>query len=241
MVDKNLISKWKNKSGIRYQPPLDYRLIFNEAVKNYSNQNFSLLDIGTGTGKVIFENGLYRLYKRIVGIDIEPEMINLCREKAKGINNLEFSVDDSTKKMNFKNNSFNVITAMFAPYEAREVSRLLKKEGYFILLWGLKGDHNEMTSLFPEIFDIWGGKLYFETIEERKKMLKTAGLDLIGNSTLQYQWIFKNQETLKEFYQKILLSDIFKGKENRLKKLKRYKNGEIPITRIMGTTIAKKI
>lgn len=244
MTKKDLLNKWRKKiEGIRYEPPIDYRLIFNETVKNCAKKIYSLLDIGTGTGKVIFENKLEELYRKVVGIDILPEMIKICQEKAKtnGMRNAEFYVMDSMKKMNFKDKSFNVVTAMFSPYEPKEVARLLKGGGYFILLWGLKGDHKEITNLFPEIFDLWEGKLYFENFEERKKRLNNVGLEIIGHNTLQYRWIFRNEKTLKEFYQKVLLTDIFKSKEERLKKLRKDYNGEIPITRIMGTTIAKKI
>ncbi len=238
---KELISKWKRKSeGIRYEPPIDYRIVFNELVKNLSNKKHSFLDIGTGTGKVIFGNNLQEKYGKVVGIDIESEMIEICKEKSTKIQNAEFLVMDSTKKMSFPDKSFDVVVVMFAPYNIQEVYRLLKPEGYFILLWGFKGDHKELTDLFPEIFDLWDKRLYFETVEERKMNLECAGLKMVGNNILNYKWVFRDRESLKEFYEKILLTKIFDGKEERLSKLKELESREIPVTRIIGTTIAKK-
>lgn len=242
MTKESLIEKWRKKiEGREYVPPIDYSLIFNETVKNYAKEDYSLLDIGTGAGKTIFENELFKSYRKLIGIDIEPEMIKICQEEAQGLDNVEFFIMDSTKEMGFEDNSFNVITVRFAPYKPSEISRLLARDGHFILLWGLKGDHKEITDLFPGIFEAWEGRFSFETFEERRKKLNDAGLEIVGHNTLQYQWIFRDKEALKEFYQKILLTPIFKGRENRLEKLRIHENGEIPISRIIDTTIARKI
>jgi SAM-dependent methyltransferase len=140
-------------------------------------------------------------------------LIKACKAKSEGIKNLEFRVMDVLKRMDFEDESFDIITCMFSPYNPREVYRLLKREGVFLLLWGLKGDHKEITELFPEIFKLWKGKLVFDTIEERRKRLSSAKLEVICNVTLEYKWIFKDVDALKEFYEKIFQVPLFKGKK----------------------------
>lgn len=241
MIREGYLERWKRKTeGKRYSPPVGYDITFNEIVRNIANENYSLLDIGTGTGKVIFDNNLPKLYKKVVGIGIDKDMINACREKARGMNNVEFALMDF-RKLEFEGNYFNVVICMFAPYLASEVSRVLVPGGNFVLLYSLKGDHKELTALFPDFYDMGDRKMKFETLGKRRKDLKKAGLKVILENSMKYRMLFRDEKALKEFYQKILFRPIFEGRENKLAKLKRESNGEIPITRIIGTIVARKI
>lgn len=235
-----VIEKWKRKiEGIQQYPPIDYKLIFNEAVRNLAHRTYSVLDIGTGAGRVIFENHLPDIYGKVVGIDIRPEMIALCRRNAEGIANLEFQAMDD-RKMSFGEGSFDVVTSMFSPNDANEVYRVLNRGGYFIGLWSLKGDHREFTAAFPEAKKLWD-RTFFETILERKKRLESAGFRVISNNVMKYKWIFKDEETFKEFYQKICFAPVFDGRENMLRNIRRHIDGSIHITRVLGTTVARKL
>jgi|GEM_PF-3637306 len=238
MINKSkLIEKWKRETEKRYEPPIDYRIIFNECVKNCASKEYTLLDIGTGTGKVIFENELFKFYKKVIGIDIEPRMIEICKEKVKqlGLKNVEFYIADSTKKIDFEDESFNVITVMFAPFSFEEVSRLLCRGGYFIWLCGIRGDHKEVVELFPDKVE-----LKSENFEEKEKKLNKVRLKVTGYNILKYKWIFPDIDVLKEFYEKIFLKEIFKKEGKRLEKLKTH-NKEISLTRRICTIIARKI
>jgi ubiquinone/menaquinone biosynthesis C-methylase UbiE len=236
------IERWKRKvEGIRQYPPIDYKLIFNSAVTNVAHGTYSMLDIGTGAGRVIFDNRLWETYGKVTGIDIRPEMVELCsgQARASGIGNAEFRVMDATN-MEFRDESFDVVTSMFSPYSPPEVYRVLMKGGYFIGLWSLRGDHREFLSAFPEAGALWGTDTG-ETISQRRRRLESAGLKVISNTVMKYKWVFKDEEVFKDFYQKICFAPVFEGRESRLNRIRRHIDGSIQITRVLGTTIARKI
>jgi SAM-dependent methyltransferase len=236
-----VIERWKKKvEGIRFDPPIDYKLTFSNTLTNMADMKYSLLDIGTGAGRVIFENGLDKIYRKIVGIDIRPEMIQICKERAKGMKNVEFHVMDSTKQMDFKPGSFDVISAMFPPFNPHEVHRLLSPGGYFVLLSSLKGDHKEVVKLFPEVERETSGG-YYNTVKGLNTALRGVGFKIMASSILRYKWIFKDEEILKEFYEKISFAPVFEGREEKLAELKRSINGSIMVTRLLCTTVAKKV
>ncbi len=235
-----VMEKWKKKiEGIRSDPPIDYKLSFEETVRNIASTRYSLLDIGTGTGRVIFENSLEKIYRKIVGIDIRPEMIEICRQRAKTMRNVEFHVMDSTKPTTFKSGTFDVVTAMFPPFDAREVNRLLAPGGYFVLMSSLKGDHGEIARHFPEIEKDHGNP--FNTLKESNVKLRKAGFTIVSNNILKYKWIFKDEEVMKQFYEKITFSHVFEGREEKVSGLRKNIDGSIPITRVICTTVARRI
>ena len=106
------------------------------------NKPETILDIATGTGDLAFE--LLKLQpKKIVGIDIANEMLNIGRKKLtklKTKNIIEFKKDDS-ENLSFKNNKFDAITCAFGVrnFENRsagltEMYRVLKNNGEIIIL-----------------------------------------------------------------------------------------------------------
>ncbi len=242
MDERELImDHWKRKiTGIQWEPQIDYKLIFCEALKSLADQKYSLLDIGTGTGRVIFENGLDKLYRKVVGVDIRPEMIEICREKSRGMKNAEFHVMDSTKQTGFQAGSFDVVSAMFPPFDAKEMYRLLNRGGYFILLSSLKGDHKEVVSRFPDMDQVAAGKYSFGTVKSLNTALRNAGFKIVLSNIMRYLWLFRDEEVLKQFYEKITFTKVFDGREQRLAGLTRNIDGRIPVTRFLCTTIARK-
>ena len=189
MARKTAIARWEasSKAGIRYDPPWEYKSHFYQAVSGLGGRKKSLLDLGTGTGKVIFETRAYESYEGVFGIDIEPGMIDLARKRARQIGVQVSFIQGDNLDLPFPKESFQIVTSMFSPYTPEEAFRVLAPGGHFILLWGLYGDHRELTSLFPEIFSLWKGRLYFETFAEREERLEKAGLHLLGHTTLPYQ------------------------------------------------------
>lgn len=108
-----------------------------------------LLDIGSSTG--IIANYLAQYFKKVVGIDIDQKAVNFAKKHSKR-KNIKFNVGDSMK-LEFKNNSFNVITCLHI-YEhvpddnrlMKEIYRVLKSGGvcYFAAgnkLWPLEFHH----------------------------------------------------------------------------------------------------
>ncbi len=236
-----VIELWKKKvEGIKSDPPIDYKTTFYETVKSLANSRYSILDIGTGTGRVIFENNLEKYYRKVVGIDIRPEMIEICREHGKGMKNVEFHVMDATREMKFRTGTFDVITALFPPYNSNEINRLLSPGGYFIVMSSLKGDHKELVKYFPDIAK-YGSGYPSTTLKEITTSLKTSGFKIVSCNVLKYKWIFRDQEVMKRFYEKITFRSIFDGGEGKLNLLNRNIDGSITVTRLVATVVAKRV
>jgi SAM-dependent methyltransferase len=242
VVDQRIIEMWRKRlGGVRFDPPIDYKLIFNDAVKGLAKPEYSFLDIGTGTGRVIFENNLQDRYGTVIGVDIRPEMVNLCKEKAKGMKNVDFIAMDATKRMKLNPGSFDVIASMFGPHDPAEVFRLLSPGGYFVYIDSILGDHMEIVRRFPDLANDSEGNPRLTTIKERNKRFKAAGLEVVSTNALSYKWIFKNEEALRQFYEKILFAPVFDGKEEALHGMDHLIDGSIRVTRRICTTVARKV
>lgn len=104
----------------------------------YLNFQDKILDIGCGAGRTTIP--LYNIgYKNIIGLDIAEEMINSARSLN---NNINFDIGDATKlqyesetfdKAVFSFNGLMLIPRKESRVRAlKEISRVLKKGGYFI-------------------------------------------------------------------------------------------------------------
>lgn len=96
-----------------------------------------LLDLGCGTGFIMELAQPY--FKEIIGIDITPKMLEIAEKKfkKKGYTNLHLQLE-STDKLPFADNSFDMVTAysflhhLTTPVPTlKEVYRVLKKGGIF--------------------------------------------------------------------------------------------------------------
>ncbi|MCL5430669.1 MAG: class I SAM-dependent methyltransferase [Candidatus Marsarchaeota archaeon] len=236
-----ILERWKSKiSGIKFDPPVDYKTTFWESVRGLANKNHAFLDVGTGVGKVIFVNDLSSLYRKVVGIDIMPEMISICKNKAKEANakNLDFKVMDAMD-MDFTDGSFDVVSSMFSPVNFNEAYRVLSPGGYLVCMYSLEKDHREVSRAFPEAFSKTDSRMY-KNVPDLNRKLEAAGFSVTLNNVLHYKWLFKDEETLVNFYEKITFSQAFSKKGDRLAMLKRRIDMSIPVTRVICTTVAKK-
>lgn len=99
----------------------------------------SWLDMGTGTGEI--PRGMYQYGADITGIDISAEQIEQAKQIAadKGYN-IRYVVS-SAEKTNFKDNSFDCITACqcFWYFDKKkivpEIKRLMRPNGFFVKIY----------------------------------------------------------------------------------------------------------
>lgn len=82
------------------------------------------LDIATGTGHTAF--ALAPHVKRVVGVDITPEMLAEAEKLAiqKGITNVEFELAD-VHDLPFEDATFDLVTARRAPHHFSDISRAI--------------------------------------------------------------------------------------------------------------------
>ncbi len=107
----------------------------------------SLLDVGCGTGCLLFE--IHKLNKEanLIGIDISRSMIRKAKKKLKklGYENINFFVNKPTK-IPFKDNAFSNVTSTFSFHlwsepviMLNEIHRVLEKNGEFTI-YDFNGD-----------------------------------------------------------------------------------------------------
>lgn len=143
------------------------------------------LDLACGTGDVTFKLAEKYITGKIYGLDITPDMIH----KARYLNtfkNIEFVCQDICK-INFEDNSFDIITGSYALRNApdlnkalKEINRILKTGGTFAVLDFSKFDNNIAQKIEYFILRSWGN---------------FCGLLLHGNHTI-YGYI---AESLKHY------------------------------------------
>ena len=114
-----------------------YNTIKSKVLLNIKSTD-TVLDMATGTGEIAFN--IEKACKKLIGIDISPEMIKIANEKRSKLNktNLTFQVEDAYN-LPFPDSSFdkvvccNALQAMKEPNRAiEEGKRVLKDDGEFI-------------------------------------------------------------------------------------------------------------
>ncbi len=111
------------------------KIIFTFLDGYYKNKkNLKILDVGCGSG-ILLEN--LEKYGETYGIDSSKEAINLCKKR--GLKNIKLT---SAGKLPFKNNYFDLITAIDLLYHKKikndlkvikEMKRILKPKGRLVI------------------------------------------------------------------------------------------------------------
>lgn len=108
-----------------------------------------VLDIGCGYGRT--EAWMWRYVKEVWGIDISPYVIEICRERFKGIKNVFFASNQGDDLSIFEDGQFDLIYCFnvlqhiprdFTYSYLKEIKRVLKRGGhaFFNLLSGMNYD-----------------------------------------------------------------------------------------------------
>lgn len=120
----NLISPWYGEHVYRYSASL-----------NYITNNDTVLDLACGNG--FGTNLISEKAKKVYGLDLDKETVDLCKDKYSS-GNLHFKEGDATN-LSFDDNYFNVILSFetiehIDNYELvfKEYSRVLKNNGIVI-------------------------------------------------------------------------------------------------------------
>ncbi len=120
---------------------------FYEEVLKFANKKSVLLDIGVGGGKKILK--IAPKVKLIIGIDHSSAMITTAKKnlsKTK-INNVRFQKMEA-KKLEFPNESFDVVADRHCDFFAKEVYRVLRKGGHFLTQQVSEGDKLNIKEAF---------------------------------------------------------------------------------------------
>ncbi|MDD5071833.1 MAG: methyltransferase domain-containing protein, partial [Patescibacteria group bacterium] len=184
---------------------------FYEVVKKKLKGDEVALDIGTAEG-----NNFLRLapcFKKGIGIDIEPEMINLAQKNKKryGAKNVIFKCMDA-KKLKFPADSFDIITVKHSPLFFKEACRVLKPGGLLITQQVHETDKLNLKQAFGR------GQGYKEKpgslLKRYKKQARQAGFKQIKSeiSNIPHYFIYKRE--LIRFLDKAPTIPDFGGKKD---------------------------
>lgn len=128
------IQKLDNPERRRIMPPEETLLKFK--IKD----DGMLLDVGCGIGYFTIPAARLLKNNKVIGIDIMPEVIEIAREKAQGINNIEFKTSEEYSFL-VESNSIKYVLISNVIHEVEdkvkyfaEVKRVLKEDGYFLII-----------------------------------------------------------------------------------------------------------
>ncbi|MCH5585159.1 class I SAM-dependent methyltransferase [Shimazuella sp. AN120528] len=117
----------------------------------------TLLDIGAAAGHTAI--AFADIAEQCVGIDVTPEMVKVANQfaKDKGVENVHFQVGD-VESLPFEDETFCVVTCRFAAHHfpqiekaMKEISRVLKPGGVFLLVDHYAPDNQELDRFINEI------------------------------------------------------------------------------------------
>ena len=108
---------------------------YHEVVKHITRDTV-MLDIGCGSGEKSVK--YYALAKKVVMLDNEPEMLKKVNENLEKFYNGKMSekfetvIGDGDEKLNFPDESFDLVVSRHCGANMKEVFRVLKKGGVFL-------------------------------------------------------------------------------------------------------------
>lgn len=186
-----------------------------EKIKESSHRKISILDLGTGTGYV--PEVITKLSKanfQIIGIDLSKDMLARA-EETKSDQRIKYKLADN-RKLPFKNNSFDIITnKLSTQFNAKEVYRVLKKDGIFVFK-----EYRKYKG-FKEIAEI-----FKKRFKKTQKLMVDYANELIGlnfREVVLKSYLIKREykaEEIKEIFSMVDLISNFDDKDMaKIKKL----------------------
>lgn len=221
-------------------------------LNDVSNNSSRILDLGTGGGEKVIKN-FPEDAKEIIGIDFSEEMIKTANKNLaeSGRKNISFMFMNNLK-LEFPDESFDIVVSRNTVISAKEIMRVLKPGGHLILHGVDKFDCYELKKIygrgqaynddkpisiidFDDLFDAGFIDIELVPIHER---------EYFKNKDLLYSFLLKvpiiddfSEETdsLKDFYSKGIDRDLFEKYIER----NTYSKGIRLIRRYYGITARK--
>lgn len=155
----------------------------------YLEQATYVLDVGCGNGRLLF----YLKDKQInyTGIDISPKLIEIAQKLSKGdeLPHYRFISGDFTK-LPFNNQEFDLVFAIASIYHIpsnelrlevfREVARVLKKNGIFIMTYWNMWHHQRIKLVLKNILKKLIGQSQFDFFDAVKPWKNSSGEILVN-------------------------------------------------------------
>jgi len=166
---------------------------FYKKVIEKCQQDYLLLDIGTGGGERVLE--ISSNFLLVVGIDLSESMVNtansnLQKSQSKNVRFFQMNV----KKLDFPNDFFDIVSCRHSNFFADEVSRVLVDEGVFLTQQVSESDKLNIKQAFGrgQSFGIKDGTAKENYVEH----LEEAGFSKIQTSDYDAKEWYESPEDL---------------------------------------------
>ena len=190
--------------------------IYEEKIKEHTNEFTKILDLGTAAGEKVLKN--FPDCAEILGTDFSTEMIKSANENLinSGRKNITFRVMDNLK-MNTPNNYFDLVTARHTKIDSVQIYKTLKPGGYLILRGVDKLDCWELKYILKK------GQGYKDlkpiSLIDYENILD-AGFENVELVPIHIKEYYKTKEDLLALLLKTpILMDLFEENENNNWKL----------------------
>lgn len=203
------IGNW-DFSQIKYKVEQESDWELYSKIKENSNEASVCLDLGTGGGEKVLK--YYPKVGKIIGTDFSKEMIETANSNllTSGLENVEFKVMDNLK-IEFPDETFDIISARHTIINANEIYRCLKPNGVLVIEGVDKEDCQELKDLFGR------GQAYNDEIAISDKDyndLKKAGFENIElERIIEYEY-YETEEDLLALLLKTPILDDFSELDN---------------------------
>ena len=177
-----------------------------EEIKNYTNEKSLILDLGTGGGEKVVSK-MPKNVGMIIGTDLSPKMVETAKENLKKHPEVraKFAVMDNLK-LEFPDGLFDIVSARHTIINAKEIFRVLNKNGVLIVRGVDKYDCWDLKELFGS------GQCFNDKIPisiQDYNDIKEAGFKEVKLIELKANEYFKTKEDLFALLLKVPILDSF--------------------------------
>jgi len=164
---------------------------FQEIIQGNEPRKMKILEIGCGIGRILIP--MSKIFGKVVGVDVSPEMVRLGQKHTKDMPNCEIIENNGVDLLEFSDNSFDFcfsfIVFQHIPDKkviekyVSEVTRILKPGSLF--RFQVRGN----ISNKPKELTTWDGVQF--SSEEIHKMANENNFQIIeeGNENEEYYWL----------------------------------------------------
>lgn len=193
-------------SNINYIAEYENNWDMYEEIKNYTNEKSLILDLGTGGGEKVISK-MPKNVGMIIGTDLSYKMIETAKVNVKKHPEVKakFAVMDNLK-LEFPDGLFDIVSARHTIINAKEIYRVLNKNGVLIVRGVDKFDCWDLKELFG------GGQCFLDEIPISIKDyndIKEAGFSKVELIELKANEYYKTKDDLLALLLKVPILDSF--------------------------------
>lgn len=157
----------------RYEEDTDFSWDYEKIIKQYLNDEMKILDYDTGGGEFLLS--LKHPFQKTSATEGYQPNVELCKEILLPLG-IDFKVCDNPTNIPFENESFDMIINRHGAFNAKELYRLLKKDGIFITQQvGGDNDRDLVEMVLPNTEK----QFPHLNLKEQKKAFEDVGFQII--------------------------------------------------------------